>query len=771
MKSLETEFCRVALRYGGIYVDVDREELGEADYCPTLEVMGLLEELARCGYTLTEEAMHALSRQSPEKLMQITVLLRDIFHLDLNWAPLVADWQRGIKACFWDYVVTDVVNNAPFKNQVKGTHLPCGHVIPDGRFNLNRYNGCPYCGTPFRLSDTVLSGETIRLKELKLMAPEDMLHLFKGLVKSPVALDATQFDSLQILIMGVDTLDMPKGSDIPVRQNRIVVAAEMVRRGLFELSGEYLESPADVLRYIWFIKLGRADIIPLKVLLKRAAHWKGIFPQGPYYGGHTDYQQQMADLMKLKFSRSDCRIIAEWLNSMEMTPEKMAEVMHPQREIWVRMIRAARLAEYARRKGFVKLARLTDIFYRGDYDVWQGRLDRAQRENDAARVLAQLKTRPGLFARALYSTMLRFGAEPVIQAFKEVAMQVPARLMLSLLNASESYFDVNHTRYGSSILGKRKDIGRNPKLLPYSDAQLTDMQESIKRLFLENMSERYRLQAEEPDVKEAIAPLKGVWIAPELFDIPFSVGDRAATIQGISCYPMGTRFKVEGDKVRLFLHWGKGMPAQHLDLDLSATVIYFDLLQTCSFSCLEVLGAKHSGDIRSIPDQVGTAEYIELNIPELREAGARFVTFHSFAYSDGALCPATVGWMNAASPMIVHENTGVAYDPATVQQMVAIPENLVAKGLTFGLLDVTTSIITWLELPNDDQVAEQVEIDSILGLLDKLRNKISVGTLLALRAKAQGLPVVDKVPEDPSAIYAYPDSWASDPANLASLLP
>ena len=27
--------------------------------------------------------------------------------------------------------------------------LDCGHIIPDGTFPMNRYNGCPFCGTPF----------------------------------------------------------------------------------------------------------------------------------------------------------------------------------------------------------------------------------------------------------------------------------------------------------------------------------------------------------------------------------------------------------------------------------------------------------------------------------------------------------------------------------------------------------------------------------------------------------------------------------------------
>lgn len=56
-------------------------------------------------------------------------------------------------------------------------------------------------------------------------------------------------------------------------------------------------------------------------------------------------------------------------------------------------------------------------------------------------------------------------------------------------------------------------------------------------------------------------------------------------------------------------------------------------------------GAKHSGDIRSIPDKIGTAEYIELDMSELTKAGAKYVACTCNAYSNGTLSPElVVGW-------------------------------------------------------------------------------------------------------------------------------
>ena len=89
-----------------------------------------------------------------------------------------------------------------------------------------------------------------------------------------------------------------------------------------------------------------------------------------------------------------------------MTPEKSCEMMHSKREMWVRMIRALRLAEYARKPGFENLKELMDVFYCQAYTVWQGEVERSRLKADAAQTFALLKQRPGMFARSLFANML-----------------------------------------------------------------------------------------------------------------------------------------------------------------------------------------------------------------------------------------------------------------------------------------------------------------------------------------------------------------------------
>ena len=231
---------------------------------------------------------------------------------------------------------------------------------------------------------------------------------------------------------------------------------------------------------------------------------------------------------------------------------------------------------------------------------------------------------------------------------------------------------------------------------------------------------------------------------------------------------MGTRFHVEGDAVRLFLQWGKGLHAQHLDMDLSCRISYDDKTEECAYYSLTSTGARHSGDIRWIPEMVGTAEYIELSLPELEAAGAKYATFTCNAYSCGSLSPnLVVGWMNSAQKMKLSEKDGVAYDPSCVQHMVRITADNLSKGLVFGVLDIARREIVWLEMPLAGQTLRSARSSDIKALLDKLQKKLKLGELLSMKAEAQQLQRMDCA-EQADEIYTY--EWALDAAAVSKVL-
>ena len=434
--------------------------------------------------------------------------------------------------------------------------------------------------------------------------------------------------------------------------------------------------------------------------------------------------------------------------------------MNAKRGMWVRMIRALRLGEYSRRKGYEHLADILDAFYRQEQPTWLGTLQQARNNRDTQTVLQMLKQRPGLFARSLFATMLRFGCEETMEAFEQVTDQMPSRLLLSLGNAAEKYFDPDATRTAHPITGYTISIPKNKLLSLYSPADLKAMVARVKQCYILSLKHSFAAQA---------TKARTIYIAPSLFDIPISVGDRSATIQDISCALMGTRFPVEGDAVRLFLQWGKGLHAQPLDMDISCHIAFKNgKTEECAYYCLKATGAKHGGDIRAIPEMVGTAEYIELSLTELAEAGAKYVTFTANAYSCGALSPnLVVGWMNSAYPMKVSEKTGVAYDPSCVQHMVRISESNLSRGLVFGVLDVDEREITWLEMPFISQNIQGCDFTAVNALLQRLRNKLSIGQLLEIKAEAQHLSLAPS-PDEADEAYTY--EWALNPAEVSALL-
>ncbi len=745
---------KVALRYRALFLDIKRENIAMKSE-PTVPVLAFIARLKENGFCVSEELLHALNAVSANRLADITACINEVMGVELNWAPLVKGWDVPTGETLADHLVTLVANIFGEDAGFRGTTLPCGHLIPHGTFPLERYNGCPFCGQQFETADFVYKGQGSKLKELRLFTLDDIQHVLETLLASATPLDGTQRDSLQLLLQ---ELPLPKDANITMKETAMLVVKFLVEQDKADEASSLLKTPTDVLRYLWYEKTGYMQVIEPRTLI---GHAKKLYSHmWEPLDRSEDEGKAMKQKLMLKYDRKACLRVAKWLNAIPMRADQAAENMNPKRGMWVRLIRALRLGEYSRKKGFEQLAELLDVFYKQNYSTWQGRVDRCRENNDVNKTLEHLKERPGLFARCLFSTMLRFGSDKALKAFEEVADKLSARLLLSLGNAADTYFNPEETRIARPITGGTKVIEPNKLLALYDDDTRKAMAQSVNDLYITFMKKRF---AEQP------TEAKTIYIDPRLYEIPVSVGDRSATIQDTSCALMGTRFPVEGDAVRLFMQWGKGLHAQHLDMDLSCRIALPDKkIAECAYYSLTCVGAKHSGDIQRIPEMKGTAEYIELSLPELEKAGATYATFTCNAYSTGALSPnLMVGWMNSAYPMKVSNKNGVAYDPSCVQHMVRISEGDLSKGLVFGVLDVAKREIIWLEMPFTSQTLRGADSASIEALLHKLQSKLSVGGLLDLKAQGQGLVVVEKAEE---ADEAYTYEWALNPAEVTQLL-
>lgn len=761
----DKKLLRIALRYRAIYLDIDPKEM-DLETKPTPAVLAFVARLRENGFSVNEDLLHALCMVSATELAGITAVIDDVMGVKLNWATLVKGWNVPTGETRADHLITFFANLiGGAKAGLEGCTLPCGCFIPEGTFPLERYTGCPFCGTPFTTANFVYKGQASKLKELRLFTEEDLKQVYHSLLASPTPLDATQKDSFEKLI---DIYGLPDNVEISMKETAMLAVKHLVANGQQAQAQALLKTPTDILRYLWYEKTGYVQIIEPRTLIAQARrfyyHMFGPLDESKYIFGPLNQSEyagkEMKEKLKLKYNRKHCQCVASWINNLALSPQQATENMNAKRGMWVRMIRALRLGEYSRRKGYEHLADILDAFYRQEQPTWLGILQQARNNRDTQTVLQMLKQRPGLFARSLFATMLRFGCEETMEAFEQVTDQMPSRLLLSLGNAAEKYFDPDATRTVHPITGYTISISKNKLLSLYSPADLRAMVARVKQCYILSLKHSFAAQA---------TKARTIYIAPSLFDIPISVGDRSATIQDTSCALMGTRFPVEGDAVRLFLQWGKGLHAQPLDMDISCHIAFENgKTEDCAYYRLKATGAKHGGDIRAIPEMVGTAEYIELSLPELAEAGAKYVTFTANAYSCGALSPnLVVGWMNSAYPMKVSEKTGVAYDPSCVQHMVRISESNLSRGLVFGVLDVDEREITWLEMPFISQNIQGCDFTAVNALLQRLRNKLSIGQLLEIKAEAQHLSLAPS-PDEADEAYTY--EWALNPAEVSALL-
>jgi len=745
------DLLKVGLRQNAVYVGVENERptTHENKTVMTGTTSQLVSTAANWGFGFSEELLDAVNQLHAKQQLDILKALKDVMGIKKNWTPLVKGWDVPTGESLVDHVITFFAN--VFGSR-KGTQLPCGHLIPQGTFPLERYNGCPFCKTPFSFGELEKVGQNKDLKILELWTEKDARAFFEDLLTSKTALDATQVDSLKIL---VKQFELPK-VDISMKETVMLVIDELIASDEGEKAKALFSGPNDILRYLWYKKTGYLQIVrPATIIQNKSKNSAHLHPPS---NESLEAADKATQELKLKYSRPQCKMVANWLNELPMDAQRACQLMHSKRGMWVRFIRALRLTEYSKRPGFQKLAAILDIFYNKQYQVWEAKLDACRSAFDADGAFELLKQRPGMFARSLFANMLWFGAEPTSIAFMEVIDKVPARLLLTLNMYAKNYFDPGVQRSIKTITGRRKRIPANKMLEIYSEKKLDGMKAAVENLCLASMKDRFSKQENDSET---------MYIDDILFKMPVAIGERSETIQDLPVALMGTRFPVKGDTVRLFMQWGNGLKAQHLDMDLSAQLAYADgKLDICSYSRLVTTGCKHSGDIIKIPAQVGTAEYIDVNIRELRAADVKFVSFTCNAYSKGNISTGlVVGWMNAKHKMSISKKTGVAYDPSCVQHQVRITQTL-TKGLVFGVLDVDKAEIVWMEMSFGGQVVQGLNYSGVKAMLAKLDSRFSIGELLRLKAKAQTIKIVDSAAAD----EIYDQDWARNAAAVTQLL-
>jgi hypothetical protein len=235
----------VSLRQKAVYVPSSAAGSAPAGAPPTLpEATALLvASLAQLGYGVAEPLLRALEATTPAFQAHLLDVVREVMGVQKNWTPLVKGWGTPTGESRLDHVRTLFANLF----QGKGPRLPCGHVIPPHTFPLERYNGCPFCGTPFEFGALELAGQGSKLKVLDLWREADAAGFLQDLLTSKTALDATQADSLRRLLAA---LPLPVGVPIAMKETRLAVVDAYVQLGQPERAQPLFSTPTDILRYL-----------------------------------------------------------------------------------------------------------------------------------------------------------------------------------------------------------------------------------------------------------------------------------------------------------------------------------------------------------------------------------------------------------------------------------------------------------------------------------------------------------------------------------------
>jgi len=735
---------KIAIRQGAIYVPA-QEITSVQNWVSTFVNLAKLKEL---GYTLDSKAL-SIWKTTTEEFQDLYVdFVRTVTGSKLNWTPLIKQWDVPPKDSEFAHVLT-------WFNQLvggSGTTLVCGHTIPANVFELEKYNGCPFCGTPFEADMEIPVGQGSKLKILKLWGDRELLNYFDNLLKSKTPLDGTQKEAVLTLL---EIYPVPE-VEVGMIETKMFLVDQLVALGKRKEASKLFKLPSDVLRYLWYKHTGNLQIVKPKTILNKTARDSRRGYSRYRSSVNTSEVANKKEQLKLKYSRPEARKIAEWMNEFDGI-RPVLDSMNPHREMWVRFIRAARLNEFAKQAGFERLKDLLYIFQnQGTGLGWAHLVNKAMKEHSLTLGLHLLKQRPGVFSRMLFSLLLKYDAALVMDAFKEVLTKLPMRLIVTLTQAAKVYFS-GQTRVVKPLgAGLTKTIDPHPLVAVMSATERKQYMELVESLVDEAIFQRFAATPNEN---------KTMYIHPDLEYIPFSIGDRSETVQDLAHFLQGQRFPLQSKQVRLFMNWGEGLPAQHLDMDLYADVVYPNHTDICYFGHLNITGATHSGDIQHIPNKIGTAEFINLDVEKLQANGASGVIFHCRAYNKSALeMNLRVGWMASTNPMKVTAS-GVAFDPSCVEQMISVKSEL-GQGLIFGYLDLQAEQIVWLEMPQTGNAGKS-GMDNVKAMLNKLSAKFSIQKLLVIKALAQGLTIISE-PAEANEVYDL--DWAKDVAGVTQLL-
>ncbi|WP_285695201.1 hypothetical protein [Actinomadura sp. NBRC 104412] len=390
---------------------------------------------------------------------------------------------------------------------------------------------------------------------------EEVTGLYLALAGSVTPLTGAHAEDLRVL--AERCADGPQPERIPVRENRALINQARLHTG----AGLLLDTVTDVLRLACALSDGDVSL-----------------------AGPSRF---------VSFPRPVRRALLAGLDDVvRAAPAKLGDVA-AHREEWKRLGERLHPHEYGTRwphaAGVFAVAR-------GERRApsFASRVEALLAAGDVAGAATLLRSAPGLLFRSL-DRLLRLAPsaavqDAVLEAAASVADQVSGRVLLSV---REHLLNRGGSRGRTRVFVNRLSRGRTT----------ADTRPPLGKGVITGLSAFL-----DTEVQRRLPEVGHLLVDPAVLDVALPLSGGAAA-DGLGTLPRGSVSPVDGELLRLFVHWReRRIPT---DVDLSALLLDAGHLnpRRLSYTSLSIPGGAHSGDLTAAPD--GASEFIDLRLGEI----------------------------------------------------------------------------------------------------------------------------------------------------------
>lgn len=577
-------------------------------------VVTMMKNMQSLGFTFSKELFEALSHMNRDELKvfysDLIPALKELVGVDVEYNPMYPNFPTQVAEMDGiELFINAIVHYWSF-----GTLMP--EYEKDERLPLIDVN---------------------KMALLSTGNHEDLMEIFKNLVKSKTSLSAQDKEDVTTIIKDCADYANYLPDEIPLKENVALIGKLIIEEAPVKSASairKYFRTATDVLRLVTALSDGDTSL-----------------------AGKTKYRnlkrrerRMILDLL------ANCGNITEDLFRYQYEWIRVAEILHP--------------FEY----NYPRYKNVNKAFdtLRNDKKplMFGGKVQAAILRKDMKAAADLLKSRPGEFARQL-DKVLRDSDNPayILECFKSVAVEISAPVLLQVRqhfigrmaetpNSVRVFFPKGNLAKAMSIKNE----------LPAIDKTIC---QNVAKACRDALIEQYKS-------KESLGK---VYVDEEFknYLVPFSQRSASSTNKSVV---RGSQLPIKSDAtaVRAFIWWtntskGNGWDAGRVDIDLSAAIYDSDwnYVEHVSYTRLRSgkMKAFHSGDITNggSLNGKGVAEFIDVDIDAVAENG-RYIVYQVYNYTGqhySSLENCRFGWMEREDVQ-----SGEIFEPTTVNMVMDV---------------------------------------------------------------------------------------------------